>query len=114
MITLYQIRLPHATFGIEVRDGIVTRAAPIAKWTVGKKSGDVLGYYMRRYYPSEAWAVTGIREEGEESVRSSNGNASVSASAVDDHSLCINKPASNRCRIDCTYGAHGQGNGANR
>jgi hypothetical protein len=65
MITLYQIRLPHATFGIEVCDGVVTKAAPIAKWTVGKKSGEVIGYYLRRYHPSEAWAGTGIREDEE-------------------------------------------------
>jgi hypothetical protein len=58
MITLYQIRLPHATFGIEVCDGVVTKAAPIAKWTVGKKSSEVIGYYMRRYPCAEARAVT--------------------------------------------------------
>jgi hypothetical protein len=33
---LYQVTLPYACFGIEVRNGVVTSSAPIGKWMVGK------------------------------------------------------------------------------
>jgi hypothetical protein len=33
---LYQITLSYACFGIEVEEGMVVFAAPIAKWMVGK------------------------------------------------------------------------------
>lgn len=36
-MTLYRIVLPYAVAGVEVADGIVRRAAPILRWTVGKR-----------------------------------------------------------------------------
>jgi hypothetical protein len=47
MRRLYQVSLPHATFGFEVCDGVVVRAAPIAKWAVGKTADWVISYYLR-------------------------------------------------------------------
>lgn len=41
----YWINLPYATFGIEGRLGKVVRAAPIAKWAIGKSMSSVLNYY---------------------------------------------------------------------
>lgn len=33
---LYRIVLSYATYGIEVKDDIVTKAPPMAKWMMGK------------------------------------------------------------------------------
>lgn len=33
---MYYISLSYATFGIETKDNIITEAAPIAKWMIGK------------------------------------------------------------------------------
>jgi hypothetical protein len=32
----YYIELSYATFGIAAEDGVVTKAAPIAAWSIGK------------------------------------------------------------------------------
>jgi hypothetical protein len=61
--TVYVIRLPHATFGLESRDGVIVRAAPIAGWMVGSRVVDVLGYYRRRYPESEWLVVTDAKKE---------------------------------------------------
>ena len=45
---LVRVEQPHACFAFEVTDGLVTRAAPIAGWTVGKPGRDVVGYYRDR------------------------------------------------------------------
>ena len=42
------ISLPWATFVVEVTDGIITQAAPIARWTIGKPERRVADYYRRR------------------------------------------------------------------
>jgi hypothetical protein len=63
--TLYVVRLPHATFGLEARNGVIVRAAPFAGWTVGRKIVDVLGYYTRRFPGSEWMAITDREGEGQ-------------------------------------------------
>jgi hypothetical protein len=45
---LWWISLRYATFGIITLDGIVTEAAPIAKWAEGKKEDHVLAYFRRK------------------------------------------------------------------
>ena len=42
------VSLPYATFGIEVRDGRVVDAAPIARWAIGKSEQYVANYYRRK------------------------------------------------------------------
>jgi hypothetical protein len=60
-VTLYVVKLPHVTFGLEARRGVIVRAAPVASWTMGRKVADVLGYYMRRFPESEWMVVTDRR-----------------------------------------------------
>jgi hypothetical protein len=45
---LVRVEQRHACFAFEVTDGLVTRAAPIAGWTVGKRGSAVVGYYRDR------------------------------------------------------------------
>jgi hypothetical protein len=45
---LYSISLSYATFGIEVENNIVVRAAPIARWCMGKSIDNVLFYYKNK------------------------------------------------------------------
>jgi len=45
---LYWISTPRATFGVVTERGIVTQAAPIARWTIGKTIEPVLDYYRQR------------------------------------------------------------------
>lgn len=40
--------LPHATFALVVRDGLVVEAAPITRWCIGRRERDVADYYRRR------------------------------------------------------------------
>jgi len=42
---LYQIDTGYACFGLVVVSGTVTRAAPISKYSVGKRIEDVISYY---------------------------------------------------------------------
>lgn len=42
------ISLHYATFGVEVRDGRIVDAAPIARWAVGKAERPVADYYRQR------------------------------------------------------------------
>jgi hypothetical protein len=42
------VSLDYATFGIEVRDGVVVDAAPIARWAIGKPEQYVADYYRRK------------------------------------------------------------------
>jgi len=46
--TLYWISTPRATFGVVTEQGIVTQAAPIARWTISKTIERVLDYYRQR------------------------------------------------------------------
>ena len=45
---LYRISLPYATFGLVAENNIVVKAAPIAKWAIGKTIDNVLFYYEGR------------------------------------------------------------------
>lgn len=47
-VTWWWVSLDYATFGIEITDGIVTDAAPIARWSRGKSERTVLNYYRRK------------------------------------------------------------------
>lgn len=42
------VSLSYATFGIQVRGGVVVDAAPIARWAVGKSEVEVAAYYRRK------------------------------------------------------------------
>jgi len=44
----YWISLAYATSGIWCERGVVVQAPPIAKWTLGKPSSVVIGYYERK------------------------------------------------------------------
>lgn len=44
----YWINLPYACFGIEVDKSVVKRAAPIAKWAIGKDIQIVLAFYKKK------------------------------------------------------------------
>jgi hypothetical protein len=45
---LMRISLPHATFGLVVTNDLVSEAAPIARWAVGKSFWQVRDYYVGR------------------------------------------------------------------
>lgn len=47
-VTMLRIELPWACFGLVVQGGRVVRAAPIARWCVGKPVDDVTAYWHRR------------------------------------------------------------------
>lgn len=36
-VSLYQVKLSYCTYGLIVKQGFVTRSAPIARWTEGKE-----------------------------------------------------------------------------
>ncbi len=38
---LAQIILPHACFGVDIKDGVIVYTAPIGRWMIGKKHEDV-------------------------------------------------------------------------
>lgn len=44
----YWINLPYACFGIVVENNKVVRAAPIAKWALGKDIQFVLNFYKKK------------------------------------------------------------------
>ena len=48
MTKLIWVSLPYATYGIEVDNGIVTDAAPIAKWMVGKDTQFVKSWIAKK------------------------------------------------------------------
>lgn len=43
------VSMPHATFGLGVREGYVVDAAPIARWAVGKSERWVAAYYRKKH-----------------------------------------------------------------
>lgn len=45
---LMWVSLPHATFGLVVRAGVVTEAAPIARWTIGEPASRIWRYFRRQ------------------------------------------------------------------
>lgn len=48
MNRLLQVDTGYACFGIVVTDGVVTEAAPIAKWAVGKTLTEVTAHFSRK------------------------------------------------------------------
>ena len=48
MSRMIWVSLPHATFGVVTSAGVVTDAAPIALWAVGKSEREVAAYYRRK------------------------------------------------------------------
>ena len=45
---LVHVELPEACFGFEVNDqGVIVNAAPIARWTLGRRDRQVVAYYRR-------------------------------------------------------------------
>lgn len=47
---LIRITAPHYCAGLVARDGRVIEAAPILRWTVGKKAEAVIEYAVRKKY----------------------------------------------------------------
>jgi hypothetical protein len=45
---LIRVTLSYAVFGLIVENDVVTEAAPIARWSVGKPIRDVLTYYRSK------------------------------------------------------------------
>jgi hypothetical protein len=46
---LVHVELSEACFGFEVNDqGVIVNAAPIARWTLGRRGRQVVAYYRRR------------------------------------------------------------------
>lgn len=43
----FYVSLPYATFGVGIRDGVVTSAAPIAAWALGKPA-KALSFYRKK------------------------------------------------------------------
>lgn len=52
-LTVVQVDAPHFCAGIVVVDGIVTEAAPILKWTIGKRRD-----WLRDYFRQKGWKAT--------------------------------------------------------
>jgi len=48
MVTLHWVSLPYATFRILTDELQVVAAAPIARWTIGKKKQYVYDYFLRK------------------------------------------------------------------
>lgn len=46
--TAWYVSLPYATFALVLRADVVTRAAPIAGWAIGKDEARVLEWYRRK------------------------------------------------------------------
>lgn len=49
MKQLFQITTNFACFGVEVENEIVTKSAPIGKWTLGKNINGVKSVYEKKY-----------------------------------------------------------------
>jgi len=43
----FQIDVGYACFGLKVEGGVVTDAAPIAAWAIGKKADYVFNYFRK-------------------------------------------------------------------
>lgn len=44
----YYVSLSYATFMITIEDDVCTKAAPIAKWMVGKSSGEISNWVVKK------------------------------------------------------------------
>lgn len=49
-LCLYQITAPYYCAGLETVDGIVVKAAPIIKWTIGKDISELFEYFKRKRF----------------------------------------------------------------
>lgn len=47
-MNLIVISLHYATFGLVSKDYIIVEAAPISKYSLGRKESDVINYYNRK------------------------------------------------------------------
>jgi hypothetical protein len=48
-VYLVRVSLPHACFAFEVDDqGVIVAAAPSARWTLGRRGRELVGYYRQR------------------------------------------------------------------
>ena len=47
-MALFWINLPHACYGIEIEDGVCVKAAPIARWMVGKRKEELRDWLRAR------------------------------------------------------------------
>jgi hypothetical protein len=47
---LLQITAPHYCAGIVIGDGMIIDAAPILRWTIGKRLWDVQQYFFRKKF----------------------------------------------------------------
>jgi hypothetical protein len=54
---LVQVRSPHFTAGMVVTDGVVTEAAPILKWAIGKPR-----HWLRDVFKSKGWTAVVVEE----------------------------------------------------
>lgn len=54
---LVAVSAPHFYAGIVLKDGVVIEAAPILKWTVGKRREWLGGYFIRK-----GWTATIVSE----------------------------------------------------
>jgi hypothetical protein len=45
---LVRIDMPYACFGMVVVNGVVTEAAPIARWSIGRRGRDSVRYWKKR------------------------------------------------------------------
>lgn len=55
--TLVQVRAPHFTAGLVLRDGKVYHAAPILKWTRGKTRD-----FLREDFKKRGWEASVVSE----------------------------------------------------
>jgi len=46
--TLCQVKLPYAVFGIILTNGVVSEAAPIGKWMIGKSLDFIKTWVLQR------------------------------------------------------------------
>src|ERR1700754_2554255 len=55
---LFQILAPHFCAGIEFRDGIAVLAAPILRWSTGKRQSELEQYCQRKGWSMEPVNMT--------------------------------------------------------
>ena len=61
---LYQVKAPHFTAGLVSRDGKVVDAAPILRWTMGRREYGVMVYCRRKAWNMEMISSRSIRTHG--------------------------------------------------
>ena len=53
MTNLVRVVAPHFVAGLVAVDGVVTEAAPILRWTIGKRSAWLAAYFKRKSWKWE-------------------------------------------------------------